>query len=117
GLAGPPGQSITGPAGYSPRWIVGTAAPTPQTGNDGDMYLKSDTSDVYGPKAGTWPGPIANIRGLRGIDGAPGASVTGPPGKDAVMPPGNQIGDVQTWNGTQWLPQQPAAAVVGTAAA
>lgn len=103
---------VPGPTGYSPRWIVGTGTPAAQTGNDGDMYLRSDTADVIGPRAsGTWPSaPAANIRGLPGANGKDGLSIAGPAGsngKDAVLPSGN-VGDVLTLTALGWVAQAPA---------
>src|SRR5215831_19172167 len=49
----------TGATGYSPLYIVGTGAPTGAIGNNGDMYINSTTSDVYGPKtSGAWGGIV-----------------------------------------------------------
>jgi len=65
--AGAPGPTgATGAAGAV--WHVGSGAPSDGLGVDGDLYLDSVTSDVYGPKAsGTWP---ASTFGIGGLDGA-----------------------------------------------
>jgi hypothetical protein len=43
-------------------FLTGTAAPTGTDGNDGDMYLRTSTSMLYGPKAaGSWPAGVSLI--------------------------------------------------------
>lgn len=71
GTAGATGPQ--GPAGYSPQYIVAAGAPASATGNNGDMYINSTTSDVYGPKmpAG-WGSIVCNIKGNPGPQGPPG---------------------------------------------
>jgi hypothetical protein len=65
----------TGNPGYSPLYIVAAGAPAGGTGNNGDMYLNSTTSDVYGPKAGgAWGAIVANIKGATGNTGATGTT-------------------------------------------
>jgi len=57
--------------------ISGTAAPTTE-GVDGDYYIRTTTSFIYGPKAsGTWPAGVAMVgtngtNGTNGTDGADG---------------------------------------------
>jgi hypothetical protein len=69
-------KGATGAAGYSPQYIVAAGPPANTTGNNGDMYINSTTSDVYGPKtAGAWGAVVANIKGATGATGA-----QGPPG-------------------------------------
>jgi len=57
--------------------ISGTAAPTTE-GVDGDYYIRTTTSFIYGPKAsGTWPSGVAMVgtngtNGTNGTDGADG---------------------------------------------
>lgn len=48
--------STRGPAGpRGPGTIVGEGPPASNVGQDGDIYIDSDTSDYYGPKTdGTW---------------------------------------------------------------
>jgi len=77
-IRGTPGVAgATGPAGYSPLYIVAAGVPAPATGNNGDMYLNSTTSDLYGPKtAGAWGGIVANIKGGTGAQGPPGVAYT-----------------------------------------
>lgn len=80
GPAGADGANGTnGTNGIDGKTILyGTAVPTTE-GNDGDFYLKTDTSDLYGPKAGgTWPAGTSLI-GPAGATGATGAQ--GPQGE------------------------------------
>ncbi len=66
-----------GPAGYAPQYIVAAGAPSAGIGNNGDMYINSSTSDVYGPKAaGAWGAVVCNIKGAPGPQGAPGVAYT-----------------------------------------
>jgi len=52
--------------------LSGTSVPTNGDGNDGDIYIKTDTSDLYGPKSGgTWGAPTSLI-GAAGSDGTDG---------------------------------------------
>ena len=60
-------KGLTGNNGYSPQYIVAAGAPSGGTGNVGDMYINSTTSDVYGPKtSGGWGSIVANIKGATG---------------------------------------------------
>jgi hypothetical protein len=70
-------KGATGPAGYSPQYIVAAGPPPAGTGNVGDMYINSSTSDLYGPKTGAgWGGIVANIKGSTGAQGPPGVAYT-----------------------------------------
>jgi hypothetical protein len=68
GAQGPPGVGIQGPPGQNGNTLLnGTGAPTNAVGNNGDFYLDTAGSVMYGPKANNvWP--------------ATGTSVIGPPG-------------------------------------
>lgn len=52
------------------EWYYGTEIPTVQ-GNNGDLYLRTDTSDVYKKESGIW-GLITNIKGAKGDKGDKG---------------------------------------------
>ena len=82
GVWGPIACNIKGPAGtpgYSPQYIVAAGPPSPAVGNNGDMFIDSTTSNVYGPKTnGVWGGVVCNIKGNTGAAGATGPQ--GPPG-------------------------------------
>jgi hypothetical protein len=52
--------------------LNGTGAPS--GGNNGDFYLKTDTTCMYGPKAaGAWPGTCTSLVGPQGAAGATGS--------------------------------------------
>ena len=61
GDKGDPGKSI----------LSGTADPTAEIGLDGDFYLNTTSSMLFGPKATTWPAGTSLI----GETGAPGTAV------------------------------------------
>jgi len=82
---------VRGMDGTDGRTILsGTADPTTE-GEDGDFYINTDTSTLFGPKAsGTWPSGVSLV-------GAPGAGtditydaptreVRSSTGSDAVLP-------------------------------
>lgn len=91
GDAGPTGATgtagatgATGPAGAAGTnghtVLYGTAAPTTE-GTDGDFYIRTSTSFIYGPRAsGTWPAgtSLVGSTGAAGATGATGAQ--GPQG-------------------------------------
>jgi len=70
GSAGATGSTgSTGATGYSPVYIVAAGAPSGGTGNNGDMYINSTTSDLYGPKSGgVWGSVVANLKGSTGTN-------------------------------------------------
>ena len=70
GPAGPAGEDgADGLAGSDGRTVLsGSGAPTTQ-GEDGDFYLDTATSTLYGPKNVTWPAGVSLI-GPAGADGA-----------------------------------------------
>lgn len=74
-----------GPAGNS-VWN-GVGAPASTLGNDGDFYLRTDTTCLYGPKAsGLWPTSCQSLIGPAGATGQTGA--TGPAGSLSGLTPG-----------------------------
>jgi hypothetical protein len=70
----------TGAAGTNGNTIWnGTSAPSSGLGANGDFYLNTVSSCLYGPKAsGAWPTPCTSLIGPQGAAGPQGA--TGPPG-------------------------------------
>lgn len=60
-----------GGGGGSSQWLNGTAAPTADTGTDGDYFLNTANGDVYEKKAGAWA-KVGNIRGPQGPAGSAG---------------------------------------------
>ena len=79
GIQGPAGEDgADGLAGSDGRTILsGSGAPTTQ-GEDGDFYLDTAASSIYGPKNVTWPA---------------GVSLIGPAGADGVGIPSISEGD------------------------
>jgi hypothetical protein len=93
GPVGPTGATgATGPAGADGRTLLsGTSAPASGTGEDGDFFINTNGSILYGPKAGgVWPGGVsivgpAGATGATGPVGPTGATgATGPAGADAT---------------------------------
>lgn len=77
-LKGPQGEpGLDGPSGApGSRLLHGTAVPQPTDGVDGDWFLRTDTGDLYGPKASnTWPASELNLRGPQGIPGINGENL------------------------------------------
>jgi hypothetical protein len=72
--------SLVGPTGLTGTSIrSGSGAPSGGLGNDGDFYIDTAVSDLYGPKTGgSWGSPVSLI----GATGATGA--TGAPGVDGA---------------------------------
>jgi len=106
-LAGPPGtngtQGATGNTGAAGNTILsGSTDPTDSVGNNGDYYINTATSTLFGPKAnGKWPPGVSLVgpAGPGGNPGAPGNTVL-----SGVGVPSNSIGnngdfylDTSTW--------------------
>jgi len=76
GAAG--GQGIQGNPGADGKTVLnGTGAPSNGTGTNGDFYIATDTSMLYGPKAGgVWPAGVSLIgpQGIQGNPGSPGSN-------------------------------------------
>jgi hypothetical protein len=106
GPVGPVGPiGATGATGA--QLLNGSGAPSSATGSNGDFYLDTATSTLYGPKAGgSWPdgvslngaagppGPIGPMGdpGLQGADGQTGPA--GPPGPQGDVGPTGPAGPV-----------------------
>jgi hypothetical protein len=58
-------------AALASTWFTGSGAPGALLGDDNDLYLDTDTSDVYQKLAGTWT-LVENIAGSTGPQGAQG---------------------------------------------
>ncbi len=93
GAIGPQGpQGATGPTGpqgadgrNGATILNGTGSPTTQ-GSDGDFYLDTATSTLYGPKAGgSWPAQGTSLIGTQGPKGDTGAQ--GAAGADGPQGP------------------------------
>ena len=98
GAAGP--QGAQGVAGVDGQTVIaakallsGVVAPTTQ-GVDGDFYLNTASSTLYGPKAaGVWPVAGVNIIGPTGQQGVQGvAGATGATGSTGATGPQGPIG-------------------------
>lgn len=53
-------------------WLFGTGVPDNTDGNDGNVYLDTDTGELYQKTAGDWGTPIAELKGEPGEDGING---------------------------------------------
>ncbi len=128
GSAGTPGTN-----GLDGKTVLnGTSNPTGGTGVNGDFYINTTTSQIFGPKAGgVWPsgvslvgpagatgaagpaGPIGNTgpagpAGATGATGPAGATgATGPAGATGAtgvgMPTGTTLGQTPYFDGTNWV--------------
>ena len=73
GTTGPKGDTGTqGPQGLSgvngingTRWLNGTSTPSNNIGVNGDMYLDTETSNIYNKISGAWL-LVGNIKGIQG---------------------------------------------------
>jgi hypothetical protein len=94
GATGPQGGiGSTGPAGADGKTIrYGTGAPAPSFGSDGDFYVDTAATILYGPKANsTWPAgsPLIGPAGPQGPAGANGHTIrygNSAPDKDLGTP-------------------------------
>jgi len=81
--AGAPGP--TGPAGRTV--LSGSGAPSNAVGLEGDFWLDTATTVLYGPKGpATWPTPGVELIGPEGPEGPQGPQ--GPPGSGGGLGPG-----------------------------
>lgn len=75
------------------KWLTGERAPSPNEGENGDLYLNTDTGDIYLKYEDSW----IFLTNITGADGATGA--TGADGADGTiwyygtMPPGSYLGN------------------------
>jgi hypothetical protein len=96
GVAGAAGAAgATGATGANGNTVLsGTGAPSNGLGVDGDFYLRTDTSCMYGPKAsGAWPGACTTLVGPAGATGAAGtAGATGATGTAGTVGPTGATG-------------------------
>ncbi len=92
GAKGEPGTSI----------LNGCEPPGPGTGNDGDFYIDTATSMLYGPKAsGAWPTPGTSIVGPAGATGP-----AGPEGPQGPQGPQGPTGGTVPACSAQWSSSQ-----------
>ena len=96
GVAGPTGPQ--GVAGTNGRTLLnGTGAPAAALGADGDFYLDTAASVLYGPKgavtAGIWPATGTGLVGPAGAAGPQGPTgLTGPQGATGATGPQGPTG-------------------------
>src|SRR5579884_4025131 len=82
-----------GPAGNSV--LNGVGAPASTLGNNGDFYLRTDTTCLYGPKnSGAWPGTCQSLVGPAGAAGQ-----TGPAGPAGSMGQPGPAGPAGSFSG------------------
>jgi Collagen triple helix repeat (20 copies) len=87
GLAGQQGiQGVPGTPGANGKSVLnGTSAPTAGTGTNGDFFINTTTSEIYGPKTGAgWGSPT---------------SLKGPPGPVIPLPSGQT--ETGAWSATR----------------
>ena len=79
-ISGAGGNTITLPAGANgsdgrdgATWLTGTGAPDNANGNNGDLYLDTDSGDYYIKADGTWGNSVGNLMGPQGVTGPAGA--------------------------------------------
>jgi hypothetical protein len=104
GAAGAPGPAgatgatgAPGPAGASGGQTVlsGTGVPSASTGSDGDFYIDTASSVIYGPKAsGAWPTPGTSMIGPQGD--------AGPAGPQGDAGPAGPMGGIFASGYGQW---------------
>ncbi len=84
-LIGPKGDQ--GDAGVDGNTILsGVGAPGPSTGVDGNFYVDTAATAIYGPKAGGMWGSPTSLIGPKGDKGDTGdAGIPGPPGADGSV--------------------------------
>ncbi|MBD3239661.1 MAG: hypothetical protein GF331_03680, partial [Chitinivibrionales bacterium] len=98
------------------KWHSGAGTPAAGLGNDGDYHLNTATGDVSSKSGGAWS-VVMNVVGETGPDGLSAyevavangftgtqtewlASLVGPAG---AFPAGNSVGDMQFWDGRDWV--------------
>lgn len=119
GPQGPPGPAgatgATGPAGEDGNTVLhGAGVPPAATGQDGDFYINTSVTSMYGPKAsGAWPTPPVSMigppgpQGIAGATGATGATgsqgptgATGATGSQGPQGPKGDTGATGATGGT-----------------
>lgn len=106
GLQGPAGANGTNGADGK-TVLSGTTVPAASLGTNGDFYIRTTTSEIYGPKAaGVWGSPTS----LKGADGAPGApGAPGGPGPEGSPWVAGTAPSEVILKGTWSIPQYTAA--------
>ena len=123
GPAGPTGATgatgstgATGAAGADGNTVLyGTSDPTSGVGVNGNFYINTTTSMIFGPKLGSWPAGTSLIgpTGPAGPTGATGATgPTGPMG--GSFPDAPSDGTTYGRNNAAWAAISPSAFPAGT---
>jgi hypothetical protein len=74
-------------------WFNGTSVPSPSLGVNGDLYLNTNTNNIYKKVSGTWK-IITNIKGDKGDEGVKGdTGATGDMGAIGPMGPRGITGE------------------------
>ncbi len=99
----PAGVSMLGATGSSGNTVWnGTIAPGSGLGANGDFYINTATSTIYGPKAsGAWPGGVSLVgqTGQTGAAGSPGVSWQGQWSATTAY----TLGQGVSYNGYGWV--------------
>jgi microcystin-dependent protein len=112
GETGPQGiQGETGPQGIQgetgPQGIQGETGPQGVQGETGPQGIQGEPGP-QGIQGGTGPQGIQGEPGPQGIQGEPGPQgIQGEPGTSIAD--GTSDGDLLTWDGSNWIAEQPAA--------
>lgn len=78
--------------------LNGTSAPDDSIGSDEDIFIDTNSMQLYGPKVnGSWPAGVSLV-GSQGNDGMPGMD-----GAQGLLPDGYEAGNTPFWDGTQWI--------------
>ncbi len=81
--------------------LNGTSAPDDSIGSDEDIFIDTNSMQLYGPKVnGSWPAGVSLV-GSQGNDGSNG--VDGMNGAQGLLPDGYEAGNTPFWDGTQWI--------------
>jgi Collagen triple helix repeat (20 copies) len=97
GPQGPKGDpGATGPAGADGKTVLsGTGAPATDLGSDGDFYIDTSASAIYGPKTATGWGNPTSLAGAKGDQGDTGPQgQQGPKGDPGATGPQGPKGDI-----------------------
>jgi hypothetical protein len=87
------GSGGSGTPGADGRTILsGTGAPGSTTGVQGDFYMDTASTTLWGPKGnGMWPGGGVPLKGNPGLDGVPGKTIRS--GSGDPFPEAGTVGD------------------------
>jgi hypothetical protein len=110
----------------------GAGTPSSTVGNVSDFFIDTKNKRIYGPKtASSWPATFVSMVGIQGLTGPKGVAGatgptgpkgvqgiqgpmgpqgpsgakgdTGPKGAPGIPTSGTDVGDMQYWDGSQWV--------------